>query len=54
MDSDRIMVLDAGRIVEFDTPKELLVREGGFLKGLVEESADKDVLVGMTEKERDE
>ncbi|KAK1231113.1 hypothetical protein PQX77_005775, partial [Marasmius sp. AFHP31] len=50
MDADRIMVLDAGRIVEFDTPRELLNREGGFLKALVEESADKEVLGKMADK----
>ena len=32
-DSDRIMVLDAGRVVEFDTPTELL--KGGFYANLV-------------------
>ncbi|KAL0572670.1 hypothetical protein V5O48_009294 [Marasmius crinis-equi] len=53
MDYDRIMVLDAGRIVEFDTPKELLGREGGFLKGLVEESADKKSLIDMAGKRRE-
>ncbi|KAF9257847.1 multidrug resistance-associated ABC transporter [Marasmius fiardii PR-910] len=52
MDADRIMVLDAGRIVEFDTPRELLNREGGLLKALVEESADKDVLVDLANKGR--
>ncbi|KAG7086727.1 hypothetical protein E1B28_002661 [Marasmius oreades] len=50
MDADRIMVLDAGRIVEFDTPGELLTCEGGFLKALVQESADKDVLREMADK----
>lgn len=41
------MVLDAGRIVEFDKPSELLKREGGMLKGLVDESGDKDHLYAM-------
>jgi ATP-binding cassette subfamily C (CFTR/MRP) protein 3 len=30
MDYDRIMVLDAGRIVEFDSPNKLLSRNGVF------------------------
>ena len=34
-DSDRIMVLDAGRMVEFDAPA-VLVQQGGFYASLVE------------------
>lgn len=30
--------------VEFDRPSELLKREGGFLKSLVDESGDSDAL----------
>ncbi|KAJ7101009.1 hypothetical protein C8R43DRAFT_1141277 [Mycena crocata] len=44
MDSDKIMVLDAGRIVEFDTPKELLKNKKGMLRALVDESGDRDAL----------
>ena len=44
MDSDRIMVLDSGKIVEFDTPWKLLSKVGGVLHGMVaatgEESAE--------------
>jgi ABC-type multidrug transport system fused ATPase/permease subunit len=36
MDSDRIMVLDAGQIIEFDSPKKLLSKKGGVLSGMVE------------------
>jgi len=36
--------------VEFDTPRVLLSREGGFLKALVQESADKDILREMADK----
>ncbi|KAF9469423.1 P-loop containing nucleoside triphosphate hydrolase protein [Collybia nuda] len=44
MDSDKIMVLDAGRIVEFDHPSQLLKNENGFFRSLVDESGDKDAL----------
>jgi len=41
------MVLDAGRIVEFDKPRELLKIEGGRLRSLVDESGDKEHLLAM-------
>ncbi|KAJ6508402.1 hypothetical protein C8R45DRAFT_967292 [Mycena sanguinolenta] len=47
MDADRIMVLDAGRLVEFDSPKELLKIKDGKLRALVEESGDRDALYAM-------
>ncbi|KAM5539771.1 hypothetical protein V8D89_006584 [Ganoderma adspersum] len=47
MDSDKIMVLDAGRIVEFGSPSELLKNEKGFLRALVDESGDRDKLYTM-------
>ncbi|KAJ7704723.1 hypothetical protein B0H14DRAFT_3903574 [Mycena olivaceomarginata] len=47
MDADKIMVLDAGRIVEFDSPKELLKIEDGKLRALVEESGDREALFAM-------
>ncbi|KAJ7169514.1 hypothetical protein C8R46DRAFT_1217207 [Mycena filopes] len=47
MDADKIMVLDAGRIVEFDTPKELLKNKHGMLRALVDESGDKHALYKM-------
>ncbi len=34
------MVLEAGRLVEFDTPKNLLQKDTGLLRALVDESAD--------------
>ncbi|TCD61578.1 hypothetical protein EIP91_008233 [Steccherinum ochraceum] len=47
MDSDRIMVLDSGRIAEFDKPSELLKNEKGLLRRLVDESGDRENLVAM-------
>ena len=38
------MVLDAGRLVDFDTPQALLQKKDGLLYTLVEQSADKDQL----------
>lgn len=46
------MVLDAGRLVEYDSPAALLQQEGSLLRALVEESVDKDVLYAMAERER--
>eukprot|EP00210_Caulerpa_lentillifera_P008933 g8524.t1 len=36
MDCDLLMVLDGGRLVEFGSPTELLARDGGPFKGMVE------------------
>ncbi|KAF5336910.1 hypothetical protein D9611_003444 [Ephemerocybe angulata] len=47
MDADKIMVLDAGRIVEFNKPSELLKDPKGKLRALVDESGDKEHLFEM-------
>jgi ATP-binding cassette, subfamily C (CFTR/MRP), member 1 len=38
MDYDRILVLDKGRMVEYDTPKALLANKTGMFYGLAKES----------------
>lgn len=38
------MVLDAGHVVEFGKPSELLQKKGGLFRSLVDESSDKDKL----------
>lgn len=38
MDSDRILVLDDGHIVEFDSPSVLLQKEDGHFKSMVDKS----------------
>ncbi|KAH8835448.1 hypothetical protein DL96DRAFT_1730898 [Flagelloscypha sp. PMI_526] len=48
-DFDKIMVLDAGNLVEFDSPLSLLHQKESFLRKLVDESPDKDILWEMAE-----
>ncbi|KIY91274.1 hypothetical protein MNEG_16691 [Monoraphidium neglectum] len=38
MDSDRVIVLDAGRVVEDGEPHELLKRDQGIFTGMVEQT----------------
>lgn len=38
MESDRVIVMDAGKIVEFDHPYILLKNKNGFLYTMVEET----------------
>ncbi|KAJ7791217.1 hypothetical protein B0H14DRAFT_3094524 [Mycena olivaceomarginata] len=40
-------IMDADKIVEFDSPKELLKIENGKLRALVEESGDREALFAM-------
>ncbi|KAJ7646949.1 hypothetical protein FB45DRAFT_891892 [Roridomyces roridus] len=47
MDADKIMVLDAGRVVEYDAPKTLLQKKDGLLRALVDESGDREALYKM-------
>lgn len=35
LDADKIMVLDEGELVEFGTPQELMARQGGRFRALV-------------------
>jgi len=47
IDADKVIVLDEGRIVEFDKPSELLKKENGKFRSLVDESGDRDFLYAM-------
>ena len=47
------MVLEAGKIVEFDSPAVLLQKEKGAFKSLVDESGDRDALYAMAKKEKE-
>ena len=48
------MVLDAGRLVEFDSPKNLLKKKDGFLRALVDESDDKEILLKLVDATLDD
>lgn len=41
MDSDRVMVMDSGRLVEFDYPHKLLNNPEGYFSKMVKETSDK-------------
>ncbi|KAH7914592.1 hypothetical protein BJ138DRAFT_1143462 [Hygrophoropsis aurantiaca] len=47
IDAHKIMVLDAGKMVEFGTPRELLRNDQGVFRALVDESGDKDLLYSL-------
>ncbi|KAG8887722.1 hypothetical protein FRB98_009106 [Tulasnella sp. 332] len=49
MSADKILVLDAGRMVEFDSPRALLKKESAF-KALVDGSGDHKVLLNLLEE----
>lgn len=38
MDSDKVLVMDAGEVIEFDKPCELLKNEAGAFRKLVKQS----------------
>ncbi|KAJ7818271.1 hypothetical protein B0H13DRAFT_1922358 [Mycena leptocephala] len=44
------IIMDADKIVEFGTPKDLFAKENGKLRSLIQESADRDVLIEMANK----
>ena len=52
MDSDKILVLDDGRVMEFDTPSNLLENSNGYLTQLVNQTGSivKKKLVQMAKQ----
>ena len=50
MDADKVMVLDAGRLVEFGRPSDLLKDEGGAFRAMVDQSEDKRDLIDVAER----
>ncbi|KAF8955959.1 ABC transporter type 1, transmembrane domain-containing protein [Flammula alnicola] len=51
MDADKTMVLDSGRIAEFGKPKDLLLKEDGMLRALLDGSGDKEKLYELAGSE---
>lgn len=52
-DFDRVIVMSAGEVVEFDRPLELMQKEGGLFRAMCEQSSDYEGLLAIAEeKER--
>ncbi|KAG6813216.1 hypothetical protein H0H92_013103 [Tricholoma furcatifolium] len=49
LDYDRVLVLDAGQIVEFGPPKELIETSGGAFREMCRQSADWSLLASILE-----
>ncbi|CAE6439243.1 unnamed protein product [Rhizoctonia solani] len=47
IDNDRVLVLDAGRVVEFDTPKRLLENPSGVFHEMCKRSGDYEYLLSV-------
>lgn len=50
MAADKIMVLDAGQVAEFDSPGALL-EKGGLFKAMVDGSGDREALYKLAKRE---
>ncbi|KAF9384340.1 hypothetical protein CPB97_005742 [Podila verticillata] len=52
-DFDRVIVMSAGEVVEFDKPLALMLKEGGLFRAMCEQSSDYEGLLAIAEeKER--
>ncbi|KAI9003656.1 P-loop containing nucleoside triphosphate hydrolase protein [Gaertneriomyces semiglobifer] len=56
IDSDRVLFLDAGEVLEFDAPEVLLRKEGGAFRELVEKTGEEEsrMLKGMADRAAEE
>ena len=50
IDYDKVLVLDKGRLIEFDSPWELIAREGSIFRGMCEMSGDLDILEQLAQE----
>ena len=53
IDYDKVLVLDKGKVIEYDSPWELISREGGIFRGMCEMSGDLDTLMEGAKKAAD-
>ena len=44
IDYDKVLVLDKGKVIEYDAPWELILQEGGVFRGMCEMSGDLEAL----------
>ena len=47
IDFDRVLVLDAGEVKEYDHPYLLLQKENSIFKDMVEQSGEKEILIEL-------
>ncbi|KNE54789.1 hypothetical protein AMAG_00743 [Allomyces macrogynus ATCC 38327] len=50
IDSDRVLVLSAGEVVEYDTPYNLMTRDGSYFQHMCRESGEFDSLLAAATK----
>lgn len=50
IDYDKVLVLDKGKVIEYDAPWELIAREGGIFRGMCEMSGDLEALTEGAQK----
>ena len=50
VDYDKVLVLDKGKLMEFDAPWELILEEGSIFRGMCEMSGDLDSLLEAAKK----
>ena len=53
IDYDKVLVLDKGKLIEYDTPWELISRDGGIFRGMCEMSGDMETLMEGAKKAAD-
>lgn len=51
---DKVLVLDHGKVIEFDHPWVLISKEGGSFRGMCENSGNLDVLLEGAKKAWDQ